>query len=47
MVGYQWASKSHARRPDINKVLQHPAWGPFLAVSARVKRQRLLDDEER
>jgi serine/threonine protein kinase len=40
MVRYQWASKNHERRPDIDEVLQHPAWGSLLPESSQVKRRR-------
>lgn len=29
-------------RPDIDEVLQHPAWGPLLPKSSQVKRRRLV-----
>ena len=49
MVRYQWAQKNHARRPGIDEVLQHPAWGTLLPESSQVKRRRLeygLEDGE-
>lgn len=49
MVRYRWATKNHAQRPNIDEVLQHPAWGPLLLESPQVKRRRLgygLEDEE-
>ncbi|KAK4207341.1 hypothetical protein QBC37DRAFT_433561 [Rhypophila decipiens] len=42
MVRYRWAANNYAQRPDIDKVLQHPAWGPLLPESPQVKR-RLLE----
>ncbi|MCJ1466001.1 hypothetical protein MMC07_004620 [Pseudocyphellaria aurata] len=40
MVRYRWAANNHAPRPDIDEVLNHPAWGPLLPDTPRVKRQR-------
>ncbi|KAI3338906.1 kinase-like domain-containing protein [Ustulina deusta] len=41
MVRYQWAPNNHAQRPDIDQVLQHPAWGPLLPESPQPKKRRL------
>ncbi|KAF2812792.1 kinase-like protein [Mytilinidion resinicola] len=49
MVRYQWAVNNHAQRPDIDEVLQHPAWGSLLPESPQAKRRRLeygLEDGE-
>ncbi|KAK3349739.1 kinase-like domain-containing protein [Lasiosphaeria hispida] len=46
MVRYRWAANNHAQRPDIDEVLQHPAWGPLLLESPQVKRRRLEYDLE-
>lgn len=45
MVRYQWATNNHSARPDIDEVLNHPAWGPLLPDTPRGKRQRLLFGE--
>ena len=41
MVRHQWAVDNHSSRPNIDEVIQHPAWGPMLPDTPRVKRQRL------
>ncbi|KAF2969142.1 hypothetical protein GQX73_g4381 [Xylaria multiplex] len=46
MVRCQWAANNHAQRPDIDEVLQHPAWGPLLPKSPQAKRRRLDDGLE-
>ncbi|KAI4266656.1 MAG: hypothetical protein L6R35_006924 [Caloplaca aegaea] len=43
MVRYQWAANNQLPRPDVDEVLCHPAWGPLLPDTPRVKRQRLFE----
>ena len=42
MIRYERAASDHLRRPNIDEVLCHPAWGPLLPDTPKVKRQRLL-----
>ena len=41
MVRHQWAPNNRAPRPDIDDVLQHPAWGPMLPNIQQAKRRRV------
>ncbi|KAF9729841.1 hypothetical protein PMIN01_11774 [Paraphaeosphaeria minitans] len=40
MVRHSWATGNSAPRPDIGKVLQHPAWGPLLPDPPRMKKRQ-------
>jgi hypothetical protein len=41
MVRYRQAANNNAQRPNIDNVLQHPAWGPLLPNSPQAKKRRL------
>ncbi|KAI1312871.1 kinase-like domain-containing protein [Xylaria venustula] len=40
MLRHDWAADNHARRININEVLDHPNWGPLLPKQPRIKRER-------
>ncbi|KAI1130270.1 kinase-like domain-containing protein [Nemania abortiva] len=44
MVRHRYVENNNLRRPDINEVLAHPAWGSLLPDTSQVKRQRLGDE---